>query len=159
MKTLRLLVIAYLVWAVFYSLTFGTFWAINALGFKLNGGPQLVMQLENAGYSIMARQVNANNRAIYTSLSRQGLPYATFVELTYLWGDDAVARAKKKPQQERKDVHFFSFKKFGQDWVVLMGLERVSGINPSSEKDFISHININPKGNNWHPLLELAFLR
>lgn len=68
LKILKTLAIAYLLWALFYSLTFGTFWVINALGFKLNGGPQLVGRLDEAGYGVQRVQVDKENRFLSLSL-------------------------------------------------------------------------------------------
>jgi len=148
--------IVYLVWALFYSVFYAPSWVKNALAFKLNGGPQLVAQLNGAGFGFYNVQVDAENKFFGLSLSRQEI---TNGDLTYYWGAgarrqaDETFRAYEKDRQEQ----FKHMVKLEKTWAIWAGLNQALGGRFQVIQQTINGLRINPKQPSWHLLSEFRF--
>lgn len=157
MKVLRTLAIAYLAWALLYSISFGVFWTIDALAFKLNGGPQLVYQLERAGFKVVGTQVEGDDQFMALSLSKQQIRHGN---LDYDWSRDAGTRARRKLKGYRAQRidEFKQSIRIEKNWAIWSGLDEALGGEAEVIKKAVKNLEIEPKKRRWYAKLEVRFL-
>lgn len=159
MKILKALAIAYLVWALLYSLTGGRAWARDALAFKFNSGPQLVSQLEGDGFKVTGTQVEVASKFMALSLSTREIRNGP---LDYHWGGNASMQAMRTLEgyrkQQFKPEEFRNSVRLEKDWAIWAGLNEAPSSKFSVIKKAVDNLKIDPKETHWYPGLELRFL-
>ena len=156
MRFLKVLAIAYLVWAVLYSVVDGRFWVQDALAFKFNGGPQLVAQLKKDGFVVFQPQIREETKFSALFLSNGSIKDG---QLNYYWGDDAKKKALATYKAYGKDLLKPSEQtvKAGRRWAIWAGLNESPGAKFLTIKKTVDRLTVNPDKQIWYPVPELRF--